>query len=131
MRNERKILSEANMATRRRRSKKNATTLTTRSDVRSIHAVYLTLKGEKLAQRLKDLTGRPGKATTAIAKETSLVGAFLEGFEKGKICGQIEQSLDGAIKFLQDNANDPSMQEQCDNVRKGAVSLLNDYANNC
>ena len=64
-------------------------------------------------------------------RRLSYRSAFLEGFEKGKVCGQIEQNLDSAINFLQENGSNPALQEQCDGVRKAAVDALNAYASNC
>lgn len=87
--------------------------------------------GEKLSQRLKDLPGKPAKTPTGVARERTLIESFLDGFEKGKICGQIAQNIDSAIDFLQENDNDPAMQEQCDNVRDAAVKALDVYASNC
>lgn len=119
------------MPTRRRRARKSSPPLTRRSDVQTIEATYLTLKGEKLAQRLKDHGGRPGKAPTPMARERSLIDAFLEGFEKGKICGELEQNIEAGINFLQENGNNPALQETCNTLRNQIVEKVGIYASNC
>jgi hypothetical protein len=119
------------MPSRKKRPRKGFRRLSSRTDTATLRATFLTVVSEKLAQRLRDLGGRVGKAPTAVAREKSLIESFLEGFEKGKLCGQLEQNLDSAIDFLQENGNNPALQEECDSVRKAAVEALNTYANNC
>jgi hypothetical protein len=55
---------------KKRRARPTYRRLSSRTDTATLKATYLTVKSEKLSQRLKDLSGRPGKGTTtAIAKE--------------------------------------------------------------
>lgn len=115
----------------RRRPQPGYRRLSSRTNLATLQATFLTVKAEKLAQRLGDLGGRVPKAPTVVAKEKSIIDAFLEGFERGKICGQLEQTLDSAIDFLRENGNNPALQEECDSLRKAAVDTLNIYANNC
>ncbi|HUR00623.1 MAG TPA: hypothetical protein VM166_14315 [Gemmatimonadaceae bacterium] len=117
------------MASNRRPRSAPARSLAT--DTPSLRARFLTLMGEKISKRLKDLPVKPPKTPTSVARERTLIESFLEGFEKGKICGQMEQNLDAGIKFLQENGNDPALQQECDALRNSVVEKLGIYASNC
>ena len=119
------------MPSKKKRPRKGLPRLSSRTNTATLQATFLTIRSEKLAQRLRDLSERVGKAPTTAAREKSLIESFLEGFETGKICGQIEQNLDNAINFLQENGNNPALQENCDKVRQAAVEALNAYASMC
>ena len=115
------------MPAKRRRSRRTSTA----TDTPSLEARFLTLKGGRLAQRLKDFSGPLGPRPGTVAKEKSIIDAFLEGFEKGKICGELEQTIESGINFLQENGNNPALQETCDNLRKEVVKTVGIYASNC